>query len=380
MLRSLVTQLPFFVCLFWAVFLFIQKGAMVSKRILGLFMFFSALMHLSYVVFFSSDMSLYMSFDWLFLFSSLLIIPTFYLYFFSVAKSSMHRYSSFFHYLPAVLFLIAYVIAYNSATESQIRDYLYAFMYAKKTPQFDLIDPAHRLNILFVANRIIFTIQTVFYLIISFFVILNYRKRIRNLYSNLEGRDLKWIVNITVCILLLSIMGAVFNVLGRTLFQHSDLLLMIPSFFYSAVLFFIGHIGNLQDFTIKDIEIEELKLVGDVQKETSEQPSLIRQRLEQIMSEKQLFLNNDLRISSLCKELNTNRTYLSQVLNDELNENFNSYINKYRVHHAIFLLQDQSLRHYSLDRFGELSGFGSTISMVRAFKQVTGKTPAEYRE
>jgi YesN/AraC family two-component response regulator len=145
------------------------------------------------------------------------------------------------------------------------------------------------------------------------------------------------------------------------------------------MLFIIGFVGHKQNFSLTDLEEEEQKLIEINQKTRIEQPSIIRQNLERIMSEKQIFLTQDLRINSLCKELNTNRTYLSQVLKEELNENFNSYINKHRVNYAISLLRNKELNHYSLEKFSELSGFGSTVSMIRAFKQTTGKAPSEFR-
>lgn len=380
MLRSLVTELPFFVCFFWGMFFTFhkrEKGS--SKKVLGTFMFMSASMHLSYVVFFNKDIAVYAYFDWLFLFSSILIIPTFYLYVVSNAKESIHKWSSFYHYLPAAIFLITYLIVFSLANKEQRVEYLDSFMYAKRSPQLDFDSPPHVLCILFILNRVIFSFQNFFYVFKSIGLIKRYTTRIKNTYSETKGRDLNWIKTISICILFLTIFGTVFNILGRQLFRENEYLLSIPSILYSTMLFIIGFVGHKQNFSLTDLEEEEQKLIEINQKTRVEQPSLIRQNLERLMNEKKLFLTTDLRISSLCKELNTNRTYLSQVLNEELNENFNSYINKHRVNHAISLLRNKELNHYSLEKFSELSGFGSTVSMIRAFKQTTGKAPSEFR-
>jgi AraC-like DNA-binding protein len=381
MLRSLVTQLPFFVCFFWGLFFFFQKkdhGA--SKRILGTFMFICSAMHLSYVVFFNKDINMYIHFDWLFLMSSLMIIPTFFLYVVSTAKGTVHKASSFLHYLPAFIFILAYISVFSTASFTEKQKYLNSFMYGKQKPELNFSNPGHQLCILFIINRVIFTLQNIIYVIFTFGIIKNYRNRIKNVYSETEGRDLKWVQTIIVSILILTVLGIIFNFLGRKLFHENDLLLCIPSLLYCSLLFTVGLAGQKQEFSIKELETEEQKLLEINQKTSIEQPSKIRQKLEEIMQQKQLFLINDLRITALCKELNTNRTYLSQILKDELNENFNSYINKHRVNHAINLLKDEDFKQYSLEKFSELSGFGSTVSMIRAFKQTTGKTPSEYRK
>lgn len=337
------------------------------------------MMHLSYCAFFTRDVNLYLNFDWLFLFSSLLIVPTFYLYFISIAKESIHKRSSFLHYLPAVLFLTTYILIFSRGSNSDKMEYLNVFMYAREKPQLDVQQVSHQLNILFLANRACFLLQTVLYSIFSVKVILNYRRRIKNIYSNTEGKELSWLNAISVCILLLVVMGAIFNTIGRSLFYSNDLLLAIPSLFYASILYFIAYTSHRESFTVQDLELEEAKLLEHESDNQSTSNQDIRARLEHLMLEKKLFLTSDLRISTICKELNTNRTYLSQFLNEELNENFNSFVNKFRVSYAISMLEDAQNKHYSLEQICELSGFGSTVSMLRAFKQTAGKTPSEYR-
>lgn len=382
MLRSIVTQLPFFLCLFWALFFFLQSSkSRLNNRVLGLFMFFSSMMHLSYCVFFGRDVNLYLYFDWLFLFSSLLIVPTFYLYFTTIARASSYQYRSLYHYLPAVVFILVYATVFISASATERIDYLNTFMYARQKPVLDIQNKAHQLNIIFLLNRSVFLLQTIFYSVIFFKVIKQYRARIKNIYSNTEGKELSWLNSISVCILLLVVMGAVFNTLGRELFYSNDFLLAIPSLFYATILYFIAYTSYRSDFSVYDLELEESNILEvDSAIVPACSASDIGIRLEQLMHDKKLFLASDLRITAICKELNTNRTYLSQVLNDEMNENFNSFVNKFRVNHAISILADTTNKHYSLEQICELSGFGSTVSMLRAFKQTAGKTPSEYRK
>lgn len=335
---------------------------------------------MSFYLFYNMDIHEYIKYDWIFHLSSLLIIPTFYLYVLSVSKCSVHRISSFVHYLPAATYMAIYLFLYNSASKEELVTYMSHFMFSKGRPQFGFDTVSEMMTSLFFLNRIVFMFQSIFYIIMSFRLIKNYRERIEQVYSNLEHRNLRWINIISISIIALIVFSVFFNVIGKIYFSQSPSFRMIPSVIFASVFYLIGHVSSHNDFTVYDLEIEEKKLSEIESKIENVQTSVMQQRLEKIMNDKQLFLMPDLRITTLCKELNTNRTYLSQVLNEELNENFNSYVNKFRVNHAINILANQDSKLYSLEQISDLSGFGSSVSMVRAFKQTVGKTPSEFRK
>jgi YesN/AraC family two-component response regulator len=61
----------------------------------------------------------------------------------------------------------------------------------------------------------------------------------------------------------------------------------------------------------------------------------------------------------------TNRTYVSSVINNEFKQNFSSFVNSYRVKHAKMLQGNNP--DISKQDLAEMSGFGSQVSMKRAF-------------
>jgi AraC-like DNA-binding protein len=207
----------------------------------------------------------------------------------------------------------------------------------------------------------------------------SWKSRLKESLSETGGRDIRVVEVISGVAIFLAIVGFFVDYFGRFFAPKDSLILLTPAFIFSGIYFKIGQTGYEQDFTILELEEVEKKAESIDNNSSIPSPSKIRQELEILMKEKKIYLTPDIRITTLCEELRTNRTYLSQVLNDELKENFNSYINKYRVKYAIELLKDKKWDKYSLDKFAELSGFGSTISMIRAFKQLTGKTPREFR-
>ena len=74
--------------------------------------------------------------------------------------------------------------------------------------------------------------------------------------------------------------------------------------------------------------------------------------------------------------LETNDKYLSEVINDEFGQNFNNYMNEFRVNHAIELLSSGEKRHFTIDAISKMSGFHSKSTFNSAFKRMTGVTPS----
>ncbi|PLW91912.1 MAG: hypothetical protein C0592_13455 [Marinilabiliales bacterium] len=113
---------------------------------------------------------------------------------------------------------------------------------------------------------------------------------------------------------------------------------------------------------------------------TDEQKKAIYDKLLELMEFGRVFLNHDLSIEDLADKLDTNRRYLSQVVNEMHGSNFSTFINEYRVKEARRLLLDPEKRHFSLEGIAHAAGFNSRISFNNAFKKITGLTPAYFQK
>lgn len=109
-----------------------------------------------------------------------------------------------------------------------------------------------------------------------------------------------------------------------------------------------------------------------------------RQRLMdavlEYMDKEKPYLNNDLTKDELAKKINTNSHHLSEVLTLSFEQNFYNFINIYRVKYAESLLANSANKNSKIETIGYDSGFKSKTSFNRVFKQITGKTPSEYRK
>jgi putative ABC transport system permease protein len=88
----------------------------------------------------------------------------------------------------------------------------------------------------------------------------------------------------------------------------------------------------------------------------------------------------ELSLNSLAEKLDLNPHEVSRVINTVLKKSFNDFINEYRVQTVIRKMQDPDYDHITLLGIAYESGFNSQSSFNRIFKQMTGKSPAEYKK
>lgn len=88
----------------------------------------------------------------------------------------------------------------------------------------------------------------------------------------------------------------------------------------------------------------------------------------------------DFSVSSLAALVSSNTKYVSQVINETVKVNFNTFINEYRIKEACKRLSDTA--HYgnlTIEGVANSVGFRSRTAFVVAFKKFVGLTPSEYQ-
>jgi len=100
-------------------------------------------------------------------------------------------------------------------------------------------------------------------------------------------------------------------------------------------------------------------------------------QLDEEMTKRQLFVDQNITLDSLAHLLNTNRNYLSKVINDIFGKNFNSYINELRIKKSILIIsKKEGINFYTLDGIAQTVGFHNRTTFISAFKKYTGVTPS----
>ncbi|MBJ6142067.1 AraC family transcriptional regulator [Hymenobacter sp. BT559] len=102
-----------------------------------------------------------------------------------------------------------------------------------------------------------------------------------------------------------------------------------------------------------------------------------RERLLRLMADEQPWLEPELTLTELAQRLRTNPALLSKVINTGCGQNFNDFVNTYRVHEARRKLADPRFAHYSLVGVALESGFNSKSTFNRVFKKLLEQAPSE---
>lgn len=96
----------------------------------------------------------------------------------------------------------------------------------------------------------------------------------------------------------------------------------------------------------------------------------------QFMEDNKPFLNPMYSLDNMARDLASNKTYISKLLNDNSNLNFCQWVNRYRVDFA----RDQFVKDPSLKvrELSEMSGFNSQVTFNMAFKLFYEVTPGQW--
>ena len=102
-------------------------------------------------------------------------------------------------------------------------------------------------------------------------------------------------------------------------------------------------------------------------------------RLERLMQNDQVYKNSLFTREKMAELLGTNRTYLSQTINEQTGLTFTHYMNKYRIEEARRILADPQddtpIKAIAVDL-----GFSSVTTFYTLFKAVVQMSPDQYRK
>jgi len=88
----------------------------------------------------------------------------------------------------------------------------------------------------------------------------------------------------------------------------------------------------------------------------------------------------ELSLNALAEKLEINPRELSHIINTALKKNFADFVNEYRVKDVARKMQDPAYNRITLFGMALEAGFNSKSTFNRIFKQMTGKSPVEYKK
>lgn len=213
--------------------------------------------------------------------------------------------------------------------------------------------------------HITFAIQVIIVIVRGFRRIRRFNKTVEQLYADTENKEIEAIPTILILFIVTSLVSTIVNVIGRQIFVDT-VIIALPSVAFSALIFALSWVGMQHNFSMRDIPEEQEKETDDSEKVTavpSANSIIIYEKLENLMNNEQIFLQNDLLLNDVAKLLGTNRTYLLQALSSCAHMTFKEYINRKRIAHAEQLIANNPLMPKT--EIATRSGYNSMSSFYR---------------
>ncbi|MBT8282454.1 MAG: AraC family transcriptional regulator [Muriicola sp.] len=211
-----------------------------------------------------------------------------------------------------------------------------------------------------------------------------HRIEVLNTYSYITSKELRWARFFLIYLLITSVFGHLIAyvfptiVPDNTIFSVMDLI----------AIYWVSYFGITQRNVrslITNIPAKEISSNPKPVKDHT--PELIPERLEEIMkavdkhiNNSESFMNSDLTIMDIADSIGEHPRRVSESINTIEKQNFNSYINEYRIKKAISLLNSEDKLNWSIEGIGIEVGFKSKSAFYSSFKKFTGTTPTRFNE
>lgn len=150
----------------------------------------------------------------------------------------------------------------------------------------------------------------------------------------------------------------------------------------STLVYWMGYIGLGKSQLLEErIALRQQREKNIAEKNIPRKSNTIIEtfnKLNSTIENKKLYLNPELNIEVLAKELDLKANAISQLINQNTDYNFNDYINSFRVQDVKMMLENPDFANYTIVAIGLEAGFNSKASFYRVFKKFEGLTPSEY--
>ncbi|NJL12653.1 MAG: AraC family transcriptional regulator [Microscillaceae bacterium] len=193
--------------------------------------------------------------------------------------------------------------------------------------------------------------------------------------------DFAWLYRLLIAASLVVLIFGIFDLIGLLMAGLSYNTSWYAYFFLGFVIYYLSiqaygqpNPGQMQLLAFEPAqkapakENEDLPEISEGEKQT----------LRQWMEAQQPYLNPNLSLGMLARHLSTSPASLSRIINEGFGQNFNDFVNQYRVQKVIQDLQQGAHLRHTLLGIALDAGFNSKTTFNRAFKKHTSLSPQEY--
>lgn len=166
------------------------------------------------------------------------------------------------------------------------------------------------------------------------------------------------------------------ELLGEILFRGSASAALADRVYGAAVLAFVFVVSFLALRTAPQI-LKPPRLIAD----TPAVDPVLLDRLKRLIEGDEIFREEGLTIGALAQRMGQQEHTVRRLINSELGfKNFNVFLHHFRVREAQKVLSDPSKRHLNVAEIAYGVGYTSLGPFNKAFRDITGLTPTEFRK
>lgn len=370
---------------FLAILTFTKKGtAVIGYRFLSLFLFFITLNFIDEALTINGTYLRYPVLMLIFQPGTYAIAPSFYLatvYLTSTDKKLNVK--VLLHFMPYLMLLALCMLTFQIPAD----------IIAAGKPKANHIEKIAGIFLL----TLLF-IQIFCYLFLAIKQLRKHRQSIPLFLSSLSGNDYQWLSQILMGLSLLVVIWLFEIIAHQTLISLFASMIYLCSFYYIGVKIMkqkdvVSFSAEQNEQAVELPHYEESAVSPDftlaphpegasLKKKvlTDEKVVQLKQQLLELMSTDKPYLDSEITLPKLSKMMLSNTYHLSYLLNDCLEENFYTFINRYRIEECMRLLKDPSYDHLTILGIAFECGFSSKTSFNISFKKITGLSPGTYKK
>lgn len=287
--------------------------------------------------------------------------PLIYFYVLKITRPDYQlRGKDLLHFSPLLLEWFALVTETSESAKTGLATYA--------TPVFQIANPVLQLLIF---------VSIITYLYKSYQLIQKFYRRLQPVLmdrSRLEFRWLRRLIGATALLWFLWIAYAAVDYFGYR--SQLGIHVYYPFYIFFAVII-------IWTAAAAFLKPQAARLAESAPSLTAPVPAELRSKgnwLKNAIQANLYYQDPDLNLGSLAEKLELTSHELSRIINTVFRKGFSDFINDYRVDDVIRKMQDPANDHITLLGLGYDAGFNSQSTFHRAFKELTGKTPAEYKK
>jgi AraC-like DNA-binding protein len=299
--------------------------------------------------------------------------PTLYFYFLSLTDaefkfSRKHLPHVILPLISITLTLVKFIIDFAFFSPFPVEEFN---QYGTKGPWADILRSP--------PFQVISYISFFYYLYLTLKLYSHYQQYIKANFSTTDNIEFEWIRNILYAVSAAVVIFFIFELLS-VLFPsaYSYRFDWYAYFCMGIIIFYLSISGLLSvNRNLFRLHFKPESIAIDNNKQQAVDETLRALLLEHLMINKP-YLEPELSLSDLAKQLKTNPAILSKLINEGFGQNFNDFINEHRIRDLMEKLKMGEHKNQTLLGLALDSGFNSKATFNRSFKKLTSMSPKEW--